>query len=108
MIECRGRQDSRHPCDLRCEVTALGDTWRGGRDHVRTDGELRIDTRLLVVGRREDPEVHTEREQQTDENEAAVDRRSAPACTCQQERTPRCRAPSGTSADEERQRAPAN
>ena len=57
-------------------------------DDVGAERELRVDARLLVVGRGEDAEVDAEREQQPDDEQAAVDRGAAPAGAREQEAAP--------------------
>ena len=73
--------------DEACRVDHAG---RRGRDDVGAERELRVDARLLVVGRGEDAEVDAEGEQQAEDEQAAVDRRAAPARAREQEARPAC------------------
>ena len=66
-------------------VAAGRDAGRRGGHDVGAERQLRVDVRLLVVGGGEDPEVDAEREQQPDHDQAAVDRRAAPAGAGEQE-----------------------
>ena len=47
---------------------ALDDAGRRGDDDVRSESELRVDARLLVVGGGEQAEFDAEREQQADDD----------------------------------------
>ena len=58
--------------------------WRRD-DDIRPEGQLGVDPGLLVVGRREDPEVDAEGQQERRHDEAAIDRGAAPACAGQEE-----------------------
>ena len=79
MVDRGGRADPGDRGDPGGEVAAGRNSgWRGG-DDVRAERQLRVDVRLLVVGGGEDPEVDPEGEQQSEHDQAAVDRGAAPA-----------------------------
>src|SRR5438105_3612015 len=82
---CVGVVDRRRSSDPLATGDALYETvcgdsagWRID-DDIRAERELRVDPSLLVVGRREDPEIDTEREEQPDWKQPAVERVTAPA-----------------------------
>ena len=56
--------DARHARDPRGEAVSADDARRRGDDDVGAERQLRVDARLLVVGRGEDAEADAEREQQ--------------------------------------------
>ena len=72
---------------------------RRGRDHVGAECQLRVDVGLLVVGGGEDSEVDAEREQQPDDDQAAVDRAPRrPALTSRNPRVVLARPPAARRA----------
>src|SRR2546423_10203764 len=81
---------------------------RSADDDVRAECQLRIDARLLVVRRREEPEVHAEGEQEPDEDQAAVERAAAATGAREQEAAPRAGPAAGGTGGEPRQGAAAD
>ena len=90
------------PPDRGREVVLPRDPGRRRRGHVGAERQLRVDGGLLVVGRREDPEVDAEREQQPNDDQPAVDRRAPPAGAGEQEAAQRLRASAGDSPRQSR------
>src|SRR5262249_52213332 len=80
---------------LSCDRSRLG-----ADDDVRSERELGVDARLLVVRGAEETEVDTEGEQEADDEEAAVDRWAAAAGACEQKAGPGGRAAAGGSGTE--------
>src|SRR5947207_1480106 len=94
----------RDPLQERC---ARERSWWCGCYDVGSEGELGVDTGLLVVGRGEDAEVDAEGEQQPEDEQPAIDRGAAAAGACEQEAAGRRRASTCKPAGKPRDRAAA-
>src|SRR5262249_12245467 len=79
MVDRRDTGDAVESLDSPQELSACERSRRRGRDDVGAESQLRVATRLLVVGGGEDGEVDAEGEQQPENEEAAIDRAAAAA-----------------------------
>src|SRR5205085_9323950 len=99
--------DTTDPPDASEQMLPVDRSGRRADDDVGPERQLGVDSGLLVVGRGEEPELDAERQQETDDEEPAVDRPSAAARAGEQEAERRTGPSAGGAPSYPCERAPA-